>query len=129
MSEASRIRDFYIKGSTEQVSLVTRGLALRALSGMVMRTPVDTGRARGNWQVSIGVPVEHETGRFDASGGGTISEGNAAIGSQRGYQVIVIQNNVPYIERLNDGWSKQAPNPGDIVEATLAGLGMGTGRD
>lgn len=125
-SEAQRLQDFMLKGSQEQVSRATRALALRALSGVVMRTPVDTGRARGNWQVSIGQPRGGETGLLDKGGNAAIASGSAIIAAQRAFQTIVIENNVPYITRLNDGHSKQAPKL--YVETVLAGLGLGTGR-
>ena len=127
MSEASRIRDFMVKGSREEVSLATRKLALGALTAVVLRTPVDTGRARGNWQTSVGVAIGGgETGSLDKSGTSTITQGAASIGRQQGYTPIIIQNNVPYITRLNDGHSKQAP--AGYVEGALASLGLGTGR-
>lgn len=126
MSERDRIRSFFVRGSTEQVSLSTRGLALHALTGVVLRTPVDTGRARGNWQAHVGAPVGRETGRLDKGGSAAIADGAAAIAAQRGFQQIVIENNVPYIGRLNEGYSPQAPEY--YVESVLAGLGLAPGR-
>lgn len=126
MSEAENIARFFRTENERNVSLATRGLALRALSGLVMRTPVDTGRARGNWQVSIGAPRDGETGVNDRGGNSAIASGSQAIAAQRGFQTIVIQNNVPYIELLNDGHSAQAPK--GYVEGTLASLGLSTGR-
>lgn len=128
MSEASRIRQFMVRTTREQASLATRKLALQALSGVVMRTPVDTGRARGNWQVSVGVdPGSGETGVLDKGGHSVISAGAQSIARQRAFTPIIIQNNVPYITRLNDGHSKQAP--AGYVESTLASLGLGVGRE
>lgn len=127
MSEAARISSFMARATRQQVSLVTRGLALQALGGVVLRTPVDTGRARGNWQVAIGVEnVNGESGVLDKGGASTVTQGGATIARQQGFQKILIQNNVPYIGRLNDGHSKQAP--AGYVEGTLASLGLGTGR-
>lgn len=127
MSEAARIRDFMRRGSEQAVSMVTRKLALGALSGVVMRTPVDTGRARGNWMVSIGAARGGESTAADKGGAATIANGSAVIGQQRAFQQIVIENNLPYITRLNDGHSKQAP--AGYVESTLASLGLGVGRE
>lgn len=125
MSQGADIADFLRRGTEKQVSQATRRLALQALSGLVLRTPVDTGRARGNWQVSIGAPRDGETGTNDRAGAGTIAAGNAVIGQQRAFQVIVLQNNLPYITRLNEGSSQQAP--AGYVEGTIASLGLGGG--
>jgi len=124
---AQDIRAFMSRGTREEVSLVTRRLALGALSAVVLRTPVDTGRARGNWQTSVGVAIGGgETGTLDKGGQSTITQGAASIARQQGFTPIIIQNNVPYITALNDGHSKQAP--AGYVEGALASLGLGTGR-
>lgn len=126
-NEGARIRRFMSHATVERVSLATRALSLHALTGLVMRTPVDTGRARGNWQVSIASPRDGETGVLDKGGAQAVAQGAGVIAGQRGFQQVVIQNNVPYIERLNDGHSQQAP--AGYVEGTLASLGLSTGRD
>lgn len=127
MSQASEIRAFMGRATREQVSQVTRRLSLSVLTGVVLRTPVDTGRARGNWQTSVGVAIGGgETGILDKGGQDTVSRGQQSIARQQGYTPVIIQNNVPYISRLNDGHSKQAP--AGYVEGVLASLGLGTGR-
>jgi hypothetical protein len=127
MTEASRIRMFMGKAMPEQAGLATRKLALGALSGLVLRTPVDTGRARGAWAASIGGSSPQPTGSADKSGSGTITTGAAVIARQVGFQSVTIENNVPYIIPLNDGHSGQAP--AGYVESTLSSLGLGVGRD
>lgn len=86
-----------------------REAALRVLTQVVISTPVDTGRARGNWQVSVGSPISAEIKRLDKVGNSTIAAGNTTIGTARSGDTIWIANNVPYIGRLNDGYSSQAP--------------------
>lgn len=58
-------------------------------SEVVPRTPIDTGRARRGWQ-------------------------QRQLGSQQ-----IIENQVPYIERLERGYSKQAPR-GFVKQAVTA---------
>ena len=82
-------------------------------------TPVDTGHARANWVPSIGVPFEGEVGARPAGGrdsGGRFagnSENAAGVAAvmrfKLGDGVLYLSNNVPYINRLNYGHSKQAP--------------------
>jgi len=96
---------------------------LQVVNGVVRRTPVGNpslwesppppgytgGRARGNWQSSIFVPKTNELPIEDASGQSSIADGeNVARRIQAG-DVSYITNNVPYIIRLNQGWSTQAP--------------------
>ena len=91
--------------------LVLQKVAMEALTRLVMKTPVDSGRARGNWQVTWGSPsTEYDSDKTDDKGSGTIWEGADTIADAPRYGVIWISNNVPYIERLENGWSGQAPN-------------------
>ena len=82
-------------------------------AGIVKRTPVDTGRARGNWMVSLGAAVEAVV-----DSGPTISndepvpsalknEGLSTISKSKPGQDIVISNNLPYIVFLEEGTTKQ----------------------
>lgn len=68
------------------------------------------GRFKGNWQVQIGAPATGEISRVDAKGATTLADGTAAAGTARAGDVIFITNNVPYAQRLEYGWSKQAPS-------------------
>jgi len=88
------------------VSDTLRQVALVANQTVIMATPVDTGRARANWQISIDTEITGQVDGTDAQG--AIARNAATI---RGYRngAIILQNNVPYIGRLNDGWSAQAP--------------------
>lgn len=127
MSEASRIRRWAAQEISRNISQQTRAVALHVLTGVVMRTPVDTGRARGNWNTAIGGPSGRvDMNARDPAGAGSVARGAAVIATHREFQQIVLDNNLPYIGRLNDGWSKQAPRM--YVEQVIAGLGLGTGR-
>lgn len=84
-------------------------IALDALRSIVLRTPVDTGRARGNWQVTIDVPAEGVMDEVDGGGMATVSKGTGALGGLGPYRVVWLTNNVPYIGELEKGSSTQAP--------------------
>lgn len=92
-----------------------RRAGIEILSRVVLATPVDTGRARGNWQTDIDDVPEGEIDRLDPSGSAAISAGTATIKNSRNFPVIHIANNLPYIGALNYGkppgtqHSKQAP--------------------
>ncbi len=68
-------------------------------------TPVDTGHARANWVPSIGAP---HAGVVQGNAAG--QAGSAAVLTFKlGTGSLYISNNVPYIQALNYGHSKQAP--------------------
>jgi len=98
-----------------------RMLAFEALSRIVLRTPIDTGRARGNWNVGVGNP-DHGVNLvgFDKAGTGTINRGQAVLAAAAPDQTLYITNSLPYILPLEHGHSGQAP--AGMVMVTLAEL-------
>lgn len=108
-----------------QMGIVCKVITLDLFTRVTMRTPVDTGRARAGWQIAIGAPseflppeVEGKSGEDKASGGmkftslfngGKAAVDIAAAGKIDGGELIYITNNLPYIEALEFGHSKQAP--------------------
>lgn len=99
----------FIDKTSRTADAEVRKICLDLLTGIVLKTPVDTGRARANWFTSIGSPSAKVTVSTDPSGSSTISSGLSAISKATG-NVLWITNNLPYIYRLEfEGWSKQAP--------------------
>ncbi|UQS92524.1 HK97 gp10 family phage protein [Pseudomonas chlororaphis subsp. piscium] len=94
-----------------------RVIAMAMLNEIVLRSPVDTGRFRGNNIVSIGSPVYTNTAEVDPTGGETINRGLSVTSGLEPFTVVYIQNNLPYAERLENGWSDQAP--GGIYELSF----------
>jgi hypothetical protein len=91
-----------------KVDLVIRKATIELFSSVVKGTPVDTGRARGNWQCTIGNRASTATEHTDKSGSGSISEIVATVPAKSG-SVVWLTNNVPYIQKLEYGSSQQAP--------------------
>lgn len=85
-----------------QLPLFQKKIVFDAFRLIVDKTPVDTGRARGGWQVTVGSPAENETGLVGEPPMPDLSE----LGP---FDVAYISNNVPYIIFLEDGTSTQAP--------------------
>lgn len=83
---------------------------LELFAKVVMDTPVDTGHARNNWQISIGHENTVELDGDDKTGSETIRRAQETIFTDKTTAPIFIQNNVPYINRLEyDHWSQKAP--------------------
>lgn len=92
-----------VRGESDKV---VRTATLELFSGIIKSTPVDTGRARGNWQTSVGQP---QGGTLERTGmEAALTEVQATVPEGAG-QVVYLSNNLPYIERLENGWSQQAP--------------------
>jgi hypothetical protein len=99
------------KELTDEMMLkVTKKLSLQALRGVVMKSPVDTGRFRGNWNVTVGqADWTTNVEQYDKNGPATIAKGEAVIDKIPPYRIIWIANGLPYARALETGWSKQAP--------------------
>jgi hypothetical protein len=86
-------------------------LAKKAVPMLVKATPVDTGRARGNWTVSLGTPsATHQQDTYDKSGERTIAQANIRIAQALPREPIHIENSVRYGTALELGHSQQAPH-------------------
>lgn len=88
---------------------------------VVLATPVDTGRARANWQVGLGEPVRAILNDEDKDGQATILRNNATAARRKAPVDLVVSNNVEYIGRLNEGSSSQAP-AGFVERAVQVGV-------
>ena len=84
-----------------------RGMAITLLNNLQLISPVKEGTYRGNHTVSFGSPDYRYTENKDG-----MSLAFSAINSltPSALPVVYIQNNLPYAERLENGWSKQAPS-------------------
>ena len=137
MTNADNARQFaldlsnLVKDATaDAVVKAMQKLALDALRGVVLKSPVGFppswkraapkgyvgGQFRGAWQLSVGVENPGLAGKSRPGKTGSANAANAAAGDARGelqklqpYQSVYIVNGLPYAERLENGWSKQAP--------------------
>jgi len=90
---------------------LVRGLALEAQGRLVRKTPVDTGRARANWNVARTSPdrsADRDADRSDVPA--KLVEGRATIAEFGAGDRIFLTNALPYIPELEKGSSDQAPN-------------------
>lgn len=113
----------------EEMDVIWRKTALDMFTDIVLLTPADTGRARGNWQLSFGTPASGVIERLDKTGSAVTAE----IASKLNQKVdpnrdILFVNNLPYIgvleyggfgdgPKTTGGFSKQAPR--GMVRVTI----------
>lgn len=109
MAATSNVHEFVLGVSRDADQAIedhknlVRGAGLYSLQSLVLGTRVDTGRARGNWQVSEGAPPEgHDPDARDPSGGATVARGSAEIQQADADGIIWLHNGVPYIEFLEE---------------------------
>jgi hypothetical protein len=95
--------------TVNKMDQVVRKVALELFTRIIYKTPVDTGRARSNWQVSIGTPASGTVEIDDKSGNATVSQATAKSAGFKAGDTIYLANNLPYIRRLEEGYSRQAP--------------------
>lgn len=84
-------------------------------------TPIDTGKARINWRASLNVPgtrIVNAPSNPASAVGEAIARAARVIDRSKPGQAIHIFNNVPYIGRLNNGSSTQAP--AGFIERAMA---------
>lgn len=96
------------------VETVVKKIALEVFNGVVLKTPVDTGRARASWVIG----VERRVNSPKVADGRKFSEQEAqnlalrqlaALDTLKPYETVFISNSLPYIGELEDGSSFQAP--------------------
>ena len=117
MSFARDLKDFELKFSGATNDFV-QGVEISLFSAVIKDSPVDTGRFRGNWQTSTSSPATGVTINVSPSGSSAISAMTSLVQSLNDGRVTFLTNNLPYAERLEYGYSKQAP--GGMVRKNVA---------
>lgn len=120
------------KAIDEAASKTAVDTALAIVGDLAYKTPVDTSQALSNWIVTLDAAstqkiAPHYPGSQGssqrASAAETINSARAVLKNKKPGQPIFITNNLPYIRRLNDGYSGQAP-AGFVERAVLIGRKM-----
>lgn len=106
MSSWSIPVDRLVAQAKGDLEAVVRRATFQTFRSVVLRSPVDTGRFRANWNVSFGVPEYGVTLSTNQNRG--LTEAAKALRLPVG-GVTYISNGLPYGVRLENGYSKQAP--------------------
>ena len=91
-----------------EADALTKKITGEMLQQVVVRSPVDSGAYRNNHRVSVG-SVDKS---FDVNdtGSDSLSKGIRTIQSGGGLgKIVYISNSLPYAEKLENGYSQQAP--------------------
>lgn len=93
----------------KQLNRIIKKTVFDLTSSIISDTPVDTSRAKNNWFVTFDTPSDNTIDTLDNSGNTAINKANTKIMNNKVPMVYWINNNLPYIMRLEYGWSKQSP--------------------
>ena len=87
-----------------------KDIAAYFLQQVIVTSPVMDGTYRGNHRVTVdGITLDYDLDLQDAGGQMTLMSGMQQIGTvSQPFGSITIQNNLPYGERIENGWSMQA---------------------
>lgn len=119
----SLITEYAKKAPMAMVVKLQRVLILEAMKRVILKTPVDTGKARGSWQIEIGRGIEGDVERIDKQGSQAQADAESIAGQLAGldkFVLVTIFNNTPYILVLENGNSQQARK--GIVRPTIREL-------
>lgn len=114
MSEFKSMKDLQNKVMSD-IEKTIRGSSITIFNEVIINSPIDTGRFRGNWNASISNPDYSVKGDSKSY---PIPKVN--IGEFRIQDTLYLTNNLPYAARLAHGWSQQRPD-GWIDQILLAG--------
>ena len=112
-----------------ELGLLTKRIVLQIFTGIILKTPVDTGRLESNWGINAGGPASAPSHATNYEKRGTKPSkaavdaeaqnyAQAAIGVIDGSQAIYITNSLPYASFVENGTDKIPPV--HMVARTLA---------
>ena len=121
----------WVENTEASIDNVLQTVVLLIGRSVVTLSPVDTGRFRGNWQLSIDETIDNSLVRMDPEGSQTLADIARTANRFTAGQVAYIQNHVLYGNDLehglyngptakvtDQGYSRQAP--AGMVQVTEA---------
>jgi hypothetical protein len=100
MTFAAQLQQFSAK-ATLDTNVLVRAVTTKLFNSIVLASPVDTGRFRGNWQVSLTVPILTEVDRLDPTGAEAMAQIDSVLKPEAGRSYLT--NNLPYAEVIEFG--------------------------
>ncbi len=110
-----------VKKYNGNVDKAVRTAGFELVRRVVMNTPFDTGRLRGNWQATIDAPAMGTLERDDKAGQETIQAAMSAISQMTG-RVFWLSNNLPYAYRIEYEGHSSIKAPAGMVRVSIAEL-------
>nr|DAK06939.1 MAG TPA: tail component [Caudoviricetes sp.] len=99
----------FVEKAKKNPEKVMRQVSIKLFSAIIKESPVDTGRFRMNWMASGGTPASGVADATDKSGNIAIGNATSFVLKAADWHEFTLTNNLPYAQRLEYGWSQQAP--------------------
>ena len=99
----------FVEKAKKNPEKVMRQVSIKLFSAIIKASPVDTGRFRMNWMASGDIPASGTTDATDKSGNIAIGNSTSFVMKAADWHEFTLTNNLPYAQRLEYGWSQQAP--------------------
>lgn len=99
----------FVEKAKKNPETVMRQVSIKLFSAIIKASPVDTGRFRMNWMASGGTPASGTTDDTDKSGNTATGNATSFVRKAADWKEFTLTNNLPYAQRLEYGWSQQAP--------------------
>ena len=99
----------FVEKAKKNPEKVMRQVSIKLFSAIIKASPVDTGRFRMNWMASGSAPSSGTTDATDKSGNIAIGNATSFVLKDTDWREFTLANNLPYAQRLEYGWSQQAP--------------------
>lgn len=104
-----------VAATDHRLDLVVRKSTFEMFAAVVRRSPVDTGRFRANWNVSLNT--------IDTASSESTAQARAEAELRKALNfpmggTTYLANSLPYAIRLEEGWSQQAPTGMVRITAT-----------
>lgn len=110
MADFMDVINGWIEETEQKIDDVLQTVVLQLGKTLVTLSPVDTGRFKGNWQLSIDSTTSASLLREDPDGYATLADMASKVNSFTAGQIAYLQNHVLYGHDLEYGSSKQAPD-------------------
>ena len=99
----------FVEKAKKNPEKAMRQVSIKLFSAIIKASPVDTGRFRMNWMASGGTSASGITDATDKSGNTATGNATSFILKAADWREFTLTNNLPYAQRLEYGWSQQAP--------------------
>lgn len=118
-----------IDAAKDQQEVAIKKIVIDFFSDVIAKSPVDTGRFRGNWQCGINSRPTGTVNTVDktpagSGGGNTVAQMAVKVASANGAKEFWLVNNLPYAGVLEYGRANGQPGsqqaPAGMVRISLA---------
>lgn len=121
----------FVKKANANADIAVKRIVAGVAESVVMMSPVGDaaywktpapagyigGRFRGNWDYGFNAIPNSEYASIDATGSISLGRIETGLIGKQAAGVHYLANNLPYGQRLEEGWSGQAPN--GMVQLTV----------